>query len=245
MPHAELFLFNPYTIMVGVVWSMMDNVVALLIVLVVIALWRGKYAWAGVLLGLSITLKLYPVLFLPVFLIYLIKRDRIEQALRFLAGIAAVFLVAVSPFLIFHWNMGGLLIVLIAQVARSPGGVAPIGIFSFLPAVDVTQIGPFSVSNIYNSIPVRLLWLPGVAGCLLFLRFRGRFSKMSDVFDSLLLTFAIYMVLTPWLSEQSVETLLVLMLFSGISKGFKLRQYSAYFLGSTIVLIFIACCTFH
>lgn len=29
------------------------------------------------------------------------------------------------------------------------------------------------------------------------------------------------------------------MLFSGISKGFKLREYSAYFLGSIIVLIFI------
>ncbi len=239
LARAELFLFNPYTVMVGVVWSMMDNIVALLVVLVVVALRRRQYAWAGILLGLSITLKLYPVLFLPVCLIYLIKKDRIEQTLRFLAGIAAVFLVVIFPFLIFRWDLGGLLIVLIAQVARSPGGVAPIGILSLLPAIGVTQIGPFSVSNIYDSILVRLLWLPGVAGCVLFLYFRGRFSKISDFFDSLLLTFAIYMLLTPWLSEQSVETLLVLMVFSGVSKGFKLREYGAYFLGSIIVLIFI------
>lgn len=240
LARAELFLFNPYVITVGVVWSMMDNIVALLVVLVVIALSRGKCAWAGFLLGLGIALKLYPILFLPVCLIYIIKKDRIEQALLFLGGIGVVFLAVAFSFLVFRWDIGGLLTVLVAQVARSPGGVAPIGMLAFLPAIGVTQVGAFSVSNLSGSILVRLLWLPGVAGCLLFLYFRGKFSKISDVFDSLLLTFATYMLFTPWLSEQIVETLLVLMLFSGVSKGFKLREYSMYFLGSIIVLIFLA-----
>jgi hypothetical protein len=192
-------------------------------------------------LGLSIALKLYPILFLPVCLIYLIKKKlHIQPILLFLAVLAAsAFLVIVFPFLIFHWDIGGLLTVLIAQVARSPGSVAPIGILSFLPAIGVTSIGPYSVSGISDNILLRLLWLPGVACGLLFICFRTRFLKIADTFDALLLTFGIYMLLTPWLSEQTVETLLVLMLFSGVSKGFKLAEFAPYFLGSIIVLVFI------
>lgn len=238
--HAELFLFNPYVVIAGVVWGMMDNIVALLVVLMVIALSDRKYALAGVLLGLSISLKLYPILFLPVCLLYIWKNDRrIERVLLFLVAINATALVSTTlPFLIFHWNTGGFLGVAGAQSARSPGGIAPIGILAYLPAAGVNSIGPFSVIGLYENTWLRFLWVPAIAIALMFV-YRRKLSSLGDAFGSLLLTYAIYVALAPWVSEPNVEMLFVLMIFSGVSKCVKLSQYFQYFLGSTIVFIFI------
>ncbi len=238
---AELFLFNPYTIIVGVVWSMMDNIVVLFVVLMVLALANGKYAWAGLLLALSISLKLYPILFLPVCLIYFIKnKGPVEQILRFLVALSATaFVVVTLPFLILHWDPGGLLGVLVAQGVRIPGGISPMGMLIYLPQAGITNIGTLSVVSVSESVWLRLLWVPVTSLGYTFLYLREKFSRMDDLFDCLLLTFGIYILAAPWISEQTVETLLVLMLFALASKDFKLQDYAAYVGGSVIVLTFI------
>jgi hypothetical protein len=239
---AELFLFNPYVVIVGVVWGMIDNIVVLLIVLMAIALVQSKHAWAGLLLGLSIALKVYPILFVPVCFIYLIKkRRRIEEILLFIVAIdASVFAAVTFPFVILHWNIGDLLAVVGAQGARNPGGIAPIGILAYLPQVGVQNIGPFSVASLSGNIVLRLLWIPAIAVVFLFLYSQRKFLTTADFLDSLILTYLVYIILAPWVSEQNVETLIVLMLFAGIQKGYGLKHFRDYALGSIIVFVFAA-----
>ncbi|MEL6811316.1 MAG: glycosyltransferase 87 family protein [Bacteroidota bacterium] len=66
-------------------------------------LWKGKWFWAAILFGLSISVKLIPLLLLPLFFKYLVKRDKIgggmlELSKFYLVTLFTVF-VTFAPFL--------------------------------------------------------------------------------------------------------------------------------------------------
>ena len=237
---VAFFLLNPYVLTVGVVWGMMDNLAALLVILVALALKREKYAIAGAALGLAIALKLYPVLFLFAVVPYLVKRHRgCARALRFLSALALMELgTIIAPFLVFRWDIARFLTMLVDQTSRRPQGISPIGILPLLINLDVQRLGPFDLQDLSQLLVLRLLWIPTICLVVIFLARADLQPPFEDIIRRFVLVYAAWLLTAPSVSEQNVETLLVLTLFEGASCGFSRVRRLSYGLASAIVFMF-------
>ena len=71
-----LWFLNPYTVYAGDLLAVPDIAAAFLTVLALLLIVRGKTALSGLALGISIALKLYPILLLPQFLLYAVRTRR-------------------------------------------------------------------------------------------------------------------------------------------------------------------------
>jgi Dolichyl-phosphate-mannose-protein mannosyltransferase len=95
-----LFLISPLGIMVS---GFHGNTDPVFVMLAVSALYQARVRErafpVGVLLGLALSVKIVPVILLPLFLVYMASRGR-EQLVRLLGGGALVFLVLWSPVLL-------------------------------------------------------------------------------------------------------------------------------------------------
>lgn len=239
---AVLFLFNPFTITAGTVWGMMDNLAALSVVLGALQLAKGKYVWAGIFAMLAIDLKLYPVVFLPAFLTYIWKRrGSLADLLSFLLSLNIVVLLTITaPFLLFGWNRAGLLEVLGTQTSRTAGGISPLGVLAFLPNAGIQSIGPFRIEMLTQNLSLKFVWVVAVALATVFLILAYSSSSFPIVIEGFLLTYLSYVLTAPWVSEQSIQTLLILMLFQIASKRPDRGKLFSYGILSVITFTFIS-----
>ena len=238
---AAMFLLNPYVLTVGVIWGMMDNIAALLVITVAIALVQGKDLEAGIALGLAIALKLYPVIFLFAAFPYLAKQPmRKARTLRLLAGLGLTGFVSIlAPFLVFNWDIGGFLSVLADQTSRKPGGISLIGISGLLYDFGIHSIGGFNLQSVSQLVPLRLIWIPAACLSMVFIAEARLRSSFEDVIRIFAFVYMIWVLTTSWVSEQNVETLLILLLFQGAAGVFGRAQRWSYGLASAIVLGFV------
>jgi hypothetical protein len=237
---ATLFLLNPYVLIVGPIWGMMDNIAALLIILVALALFKRRDALAGVWLGLAVALKLYPVLFLVPLIPYFARtRQMSSRSIRFFSTFALTELVSVvAPFLVLGWNVNDFFGVLTAQTSRKPGGISPIGLLPLLINLDIQDLGPISLHRLSELPALRLVWIPAVCLAVLFVTIAGVWSSFKDITRGLTLVYMTYLLTAPWVSEQNVEILLVFMLFEAIGEGFEYSRIQSYGMISGIVAAF-------
>jgi hypothetical protein len=238
---ATSFLLNPYVLVVGVVWGMMDNVAALLIILAAIALVKSKDLEAGAALGLAIALKLYPVIFLFAVFPYLARQvGRRARTLRLLVGLGVTgFLSILAPFWMFNWNIGGFLSVLTDQTSRKPGGISPIAVLGLLYDYGIHSIGPFDLQSVSQLVPLRLIWIPAVCLSMIFIAKARPRPSFENVIRVLSFVYMIWILTASWVSEQNVETLLILMLFGGATYVLGRFQKWSYWIISAIVLGFV------
>jgi Gpi18-like mannosyltransferase len=123
---ALLYLLNPYVLTVGVIWGMMDNLVSVLLIASMLALNAKRPSWSGCFAASAVALKLYPVLFIPLMVAFLVRDRHIRRLIAYaISFIMTCFLTIVSPFLIFGWKSVGFMGVGVSQLARSPGAIAP------------------------------------------------------------------------------------------------------------------------
>lgn len=125
---------NPYFIIISAFWAMIDNLAFFLIVISIFFIINGRYILPIVLTTISISVKLYPVIFLPLLalMVYWKQRNFLKA---FLFGLSVIFLflfVAYFPFTLFNWNNRQISGVLYSQLSRALGGVTPFGIITNL-----------------------------------------------------------------------------------------------------------------
>jgi uncharacterized membrane protein len=100
---AGLWFLNPYLIWISAGWGHFDTMPAFFTVAALLLLSRKKIALSSIALAISIGYKLYPILFIPAAVIYLLKSregsGRAVDALKFLGiqVILGVLLIAVVP----------------------------------------------------------------------------------------------------------------------------------------------------
>ncbi len=240
---AGSFLFNPYVLAVGVVWSMMDSIIGLLIVLCAMCLTSKRPAWTGAFLALGTALKLYPIILLPACLIYSIKgrQDKIRRPIIFLATFSCCALIMiVAPFLIFNWSTTGFVGLIFAQASRSPnGGIAPLSVFNYLLWNGILTLGPISIVSVYSSTPLRYVWVLAFVYAAWYLDAKRQAKSLSELLQEFILMYVVYCLTAPWVSEQMIEPLLIMMLFvtAAISPE---RIGLPYVLGSATAFLFVA-----
>jgi hypothetical protein len=95
---AVLFwLINPYVTLTTEMWGSWDIVCAFFLLIAVAAFAKGKFLESGTFLGLGIAAKMYPLLALPIFLMFL-TREKIKSSARFIVGVVgAYFITGATP----------------------------------------------------------------------------------------------------------------------------------------------------
>jgi hypothetical protein len=237
---SALYLLNPYVLIIGVVWGMMDNLVGVLVITSLLLI-KNRPSWSGISLALGVALKIYPILFLPLMIAFLASTQKIQNIAQWTIAFITTSIISIwLPFLIFNWNVGGFIGVGIAQIARTPVAIAPIAFWSRLSDVGITNLGPISVETIQNQQLFRLVWIPAVALCMILMLWKRKLGRSeSTLICECLLVYLVYLITAPSISEQLFELVLILTLFLGAITAFRF-PYASYTIGSTIVLAFLS-----
>ena len=199
-------LFNPLMIYISAVWGQFDALVALITMASANDLSHGKIKRSAILLALSASLKIIPLILGPLFLLF-IKRnhDRIKILEFVFLSFIALALFAFLPFWIFNWDMNLIL-------TNSD--------YHFLRA------GCFSLFNLNellfntNSLPagwefLGYVWIPSLAlGYYALTRTRLE-SRMDLVRWASSLLFVL-MLTRSWVSEQNIVLFFPLLLIYSV-----------------------------
>jgi len=89
-----LWLANPYVTLTAEMWGQWDIGSAFFLVLACLLFSRKQYFRSGISLGAAIAVKLHPILVLPVFLIFLSKRQVRADLARFILGAIILYIPA-------------------------------------------------------------------------------------------------------------------------------------------------------
>jgi len=237
---AASFLLNPYVLFVGVVWGMMDNLVAILLITSIMLL-SSRPAWSGVFASLAVALKLYPIVFVPLLLILSLRTRNYDNFAKWGLSFLGASVVAIwSPFVLFHWNINGFIGVGAAQVARDFGAIAPMATFQHIENLGVSTIGSVPLQSIITASWLKLIWIPALTITILLIIWkRPSVESSPNMMRDCLLVYMMYLITASWISEQLMELVLVLMLFLAAFVGFKRWIYVPYAVGSLIVLLFL------
>jgi Gpi18-like mannosyltransferase len=102
---ALLWFLNPYVIWINSVWGMFDVFPTLCTLLSVERFFDRQYDRSALFLGMGIGFKMYPILLIPLFLLFLwrIKVNRL-QIIKFLTISIGVLALISIPFLVWDWD---------------------------------------------------------------------------------------------------------------------------------------------
>jgi len=98
---AYLWLFNPLTIFISSIWGHFDAIVVLLTVVSMFFLMKEKLGSSAISLALATTAKMYPILILPVFLLFIKKA---KNVFRYVAIFTVTVFLICLPFLILDFE---------------------------------------------------------------------------------------------------------------------------------------------
>jgi uncharacterized membrane protein len=116
-----LWLINPYVTLTTEMWGNWDIVSAFFLLIAVAAFAKGKFLESGIFLGLGIAVKMYPLLALPIFLMFL-TREKIKSSVRFIVGVVgAYFITGATPMILAERY--GTSVVTLGQVSYFGGNV--------------------------------------------------------------------------------------------------------------------------
>jgi len=208
-----IFLFHPFVLYFSSAWGQFDGIVGLLTVLSVLLLTRRNVGLSALSLALAVSLKILPIVLLPMVLIYSYKRGLGSEIGRYLVVfLGALSVVNLSPFLILGWSIGPIITGWSFHFTAA-GAMTPFNILELI--YGTTTLTP-------GLAPLGFLWIPTVAVIYIALS-RTRLNDLEDlvrwgsaIMLGLLLSRA-------WTSEQNVYMLLPLVAL-GVGRGLSWRN---------------------
>jgi len=198
----KVFLFTltcSFFVYIGVLWGQINILSALLTFLAFYAVVSKRFTVGGLLLGLAVALKIYPLIALPAFLIYIQKNRNWKEAGKFTLYTCAVPIVFTLSVLaaygwdivyffktIFYWAP-----IYDVNPTQLQGGCMNIWSFAGLLGVDISRIAV-----------LRFLWIPVLAGTAVYW-FRKRGMTDAELCLSLISFYLLFMVSYSWVTEQT------------------------------------------
>ena len=188
-----------FFVYIGVLWGQLNMLSALLTFLAFYAVTSKRTLAGSGLLGIAVTLKIYPLIVLPVFLIFILKnRDKREAGkfglITFALPIGFTFAVFAAYgwdilfFLktIFYWTP-----VFDSTPIQMQGGGMNVWSFMNLLNVDITQISV-----------LRFIWIPVLAAASFYWYRKPKMSE-ADFSLSLVSMYILFMITYVWIPEQA------------------------------------------
>jgi hypothetical protein len=188
-----------FFIYIGVFWGQINILSAFLTFLAFYAIISNRMSSSAVLLGIAITLKIYPLITLPAFIIYLLKNRGKKETGKFAlltCVIPVIFIAAVFSFYgwdivyflktIFYWAP-----VYDSNPLQFQGGCMNIWSFAGLHGIDISKVWF-----------LRFLWIPILGAAAIYWFRKSSFDE--EHFNLSLISFYIlFMISYSWISEQT------------------------------------------
>ncbi len=211
-----VLLFNPFMIYISAAWGQFDSIVVLATVLALNELYRGKIGISSILIALSISLKIIPLILVPMFLLFIIKNYGLKFISKFVVGCVVAFATfSFLPFKIFGWDLSFILNNLQDPFSRA-------GCFTFF---NILELLKDRVSLPQEWAFLGYLWIPSLIigySCLS----RTSLNSKMDLFRWSSSILFVLMLTRSWVSEQNVVLLVpMVMLVSVIGfEGWKMSH---------------------
>jgi hypothetical protein len=196
------FLFNPFFIYISAAWGQFDSLVILMYILSINNLIKKRYLRSALFLALSASLKIIPLIFLPIFLAFIKRNYNLKRTIEF-STIFLITSVSLSyiPFIIFQWNLDIIFNSMDVHFIR-------IGCFTLFNISDLL----FEVSEFPQNIEfLGYLWIPS----LILIYSKLSKTHLSNRIDLLRWSSSVIFILLltrSWVSEQNIILLIPLAL---------------------------------
>ena len=198
----KIFLFTltcSFFIFIGALWGQINILSALLTFLAFYAVTSKRVTVGALLLGVAVALKIYPIIALPAFLIYIYRNRDLKETGKFLLYTCAVPVVfTLSVFAIYNWDILYFLKTIFywapiydANPLQFQGGCMNIWSFAGLLGVDISTVWF-----------LRFIWIP-VLGAATVYWFRKRRLSEADLSLSLISFYLLFMISYSWVTEQA------------------------------------------
>jgi Gpi18-like mannosyltransferase len=188
-----------FFIYIGVAWGQLNMLTALLTFLSFYAVTSKRNTIGAILLGLAITLKIFPIIVLPAFLIFILKNQDAKQAEKFAVyacGLPVIFTIAV--FGVYQWDILFFLRTIFYWTpvfentpTQITGGCMNIWSFTSLLNIDIAYVWI-----------LRIVWIPVLAILTLYW-FRKPTMKEAELNLALISFYVFFMVTYSWVTEQN------------------------------------------
>jgi hypothetical protein len=189
-----------FFIYIAAVWGQLNMLSALLTFLAFYAVISKRNTLGAVLLGLAVTLKIYPLIILPAFLAYILKNQDRKQAGKFTLytfGLPVVFTLAV--FAAYQWDILYFLRTIFywtpvfetSNPVQIQGGAMNLWSFISLLNMDISQVWI-----------LRFIWIP-VLGVAALFWIRKTSMKEADLNLAIISFYMLFMLSYGWVTEQS------------------------------------------
>jgi hypothetical protein len=231
----KIFLFAVtwiFFIYIGALWGQLNMLSALLTFLAFYAVVSKRTLVGAVLLGLAVTLKIYPLVVLPAFLAYVWKNKGKGEAGKFgFATVALPVIFTLAVFAIYQWDILYLLKTIFywtpvfdTNPVLMQGGCMNIWSFLSLLNVDISQVAI-----------LRFVWIPVLAAAVVYW-FRKPSMDESDFSLSLISFYVLFMISYAWVPEQSFLDVLPFVFLQIF--GYRAKRSYLYVLVAVQVLVF-------
>jgi hypothetical protein len=198
----RVFLFAltwSFFIFIAAMWGQINTLSALLTFLAFFLATQERTNLSAVLLGVAVTLKVFPLIVLPAFFAYILKRKGGKQAAKFtLYTIAIPVVFTVAVFAIFQWDITYFLRTIFywtpiyeSNPVQIQGGGMNLWSFTSLFYLDVSQVWV-----------LRFVWIPILGAAALYWLKRPRMDDAAFCF-SIISFYLLFMITYAWVTEQS------------------------------------------
>jgi hypothetical protein len=187
-----------FFIFIGAMWGQINTVSCLLTFLAFYVVILGRNKTGALLLGLAVTLKIYPLIVLPVFFAYILKKNNRNEAGKFtLFTIAVPVLFTGAVFAVFQWDIIYLFRTIFywtpvyeANPVQIQGGGMNIWSFASLLNLDISQVWI-----------LRFVWIPIVAVTALYWLKKPKINDATFCL-SIISMYLLFMITYAWVPEQ-------------------------------------------
>jgi Gpi18-like mannosyltransferase len=188
-----------FFIYIGALWGQINMISVLLTFIAFYAVVVGKTKTSAVALAMAVALKIYPIVALPAFFIYVLKKSGVKQASLYAlltCAIPVVFTLLI--FAVFQWDILYFLKTIFywapvydKDPVQITGGC--MNFFSFLSLLGI---------NISKFWILRFIWIPILAAASLYWLKKPKMDD-GDLNFSIIMLYLLFMVSYVWVSEQA------------------------------------------
>ena len=221
-----------FFIFIGAMWGQINTLSALLTFLAFYSLTKKRIAISSLLLGVAVTLKIYPLVVLPAFFVYVLREKNVKEAAKLAILTISIPIVFTSIFfLTFQWDMTYLFRTIFywapvyeANPAQILGGCMNIWSFISVLGVEVSQ-----------SWPLRIVWIPVLFAAFVYW-LRKRQTSEEALCLSVITLYGLFMITYAWIPEQTLVDPLPFILLQTIA--FHPRKIYSYILVIIQILVY-------
>jgi Gpi18-like mannosyltransferase len=222
-----------FFIYTGAIWGQIDTISALLTFLAFYFAVKKRPIPSVILLGIAITLKIYPIVTLPAFFIYFYKNWDAKKAIKYAVYACAVpVLFTLVVFAAFRWDLLYFFRTIFYSTPVFQSNPIQIdygcmNIFSFIALQKV---------NLVPLWALRLVWIPALAACF-FVWLRKAKMNEADFTLAIISFYVVFLVSYSWIAEQTFLDVLPFMFLFIL--GYNQKRIYLYLLGLIQFFVFI------